>query len=409
VISEIISAKKQITPETALGLGAAFGTSAEMWLNMEAKYRLRLAQRSNVDEAVERRSRIYSAVPVKELVRRGWIGDPDDVQTLETSVKSFLGISSLDQEPPLALAARRTLTKAPDLRGVRAWMCRVEQLAAVQDVSAFSRARLKETVPSLLELTTNPGRILEAPGMLRQLGVRFVLVPHLPGTYLDGAVFAENGNPIVALTLRYDRLDNFWFTLIHELAHLVQGHDGNRPEYLDADAGNDPDENEADRLAAEWLVPGDALAVFVEKIKPYFSRQAIGNFAKSIGRHPAIVLGRLQHDGHVFPAHLRSSIPKVRRLLEPWIDVPEPVYNVAETIATAVRESAAPYDPEGAVVKWLRTNPGWHSPAEIKFALSLDRSNWICAIRILLESARVEREGQKRGTKYRVSPREMGE
>jgi len=406
VISEIVSGKKQITPETALGLAAAFGTSAEMWLNMEAAYRLRLAQQNSVDDAVERRSRVYSLVPVKELLKRGWIQGATgtaDVDELERSVMAFLGVASLDEVPALALAARRTPTKEPDARAVRAWMRRVEQLAEAQKTGAFRRERLERALGELLSLSTEAGRVRELPDILRGLGIRFVLVPHLSRTYLDGAVFAGDGNPIVALTLRYDRLDSFWFTLMHVLAHLVSGHQGNRPEDLDADAGANPEEREADRLAAEWLVPGEDLSAFVERVAPYFSRQAIASFARSIGRHPTIVLGRLQHDGHVSPAHLRSSIPKVRRYLEPWVDVPEPVPAfTTETTAAAVREPAAPHDPEAAVLQWLRTNPGWHSPAEMKHAVGLDRSAWTRTVRRLMETGRIERQGQKRGTKYRA-------
>ncbi len=406
VISEIVSGKKQITPVTALGLASAFGTSAQMWLNMEAAFRLRLAQERNMDDAVERRSRIYSLVPVKELVKRGWIPEGTDVGDageLERSVMEFFGVRSLDDIPSFPLAARRTPTRDPDPRAVRAWMRRVEQLAAKQEEGTFRHARMEKAVGELLPLSTEPEGVREVPGMLRRLGIRFVLVPHLPRTYLDGGVFAGDGNPILALTLRYDRLDNFWFTLLHELAHLVSGHRGNRPEDLDASAGGDPEEQEADRLAAEWLVPSDALKVFVTRVRPYFSRQAIVGFARSIGRHPAVVLGRLQHDGLVSPAHLRSLIPKVRRHLEPWIDVPEPVLDAgSDPVSAAVGEPATPYDPADTVLRWLRANPGWHRPAEIKRNFNLGRSIWQKAIRELLASGRVERKGEKRGTKYRV-------
>ncbi|NOZ79260.1 MAG: HigA family addiction module antidote protein, partial [Acidobacteria bacterium] len=193
VISEIVSAKKQITPETALGLAAAFGTSAEMWLTMEAAYRLRLAQQRNVDDAVERRSRIYSLAPVKELVKRGWIPgatDMTDVDELERSVIAFFDVRSLDGVSDLTLAAHRTPTKEPDPRAVRAWMRRVEQLATEQEVGTFRRARLEKAIADMLLLSAEPSRVCEVPGIVRELGIRFVLVPHLPRTYLDGAVFA---------------------------------------------------------------------------------------------------------------------------------------------------------------------------------------------------------------------------
>jgi HTH-type transcriptional regulator/antitoxin HigA len=404
VISEIVSAKKQITPETALGLAAAFGTSAEMWLNIEARYRLRLAQERGVDDAVQLRSRIYSLVPVKELARRGWIEERDDVDELETQVMDFLGITSLDQLSPVSIAAPRAATGDPDPRAVLAWTRRVEQLASAQQVAAFAQGRLEGGVRELLGLTERENGPTQAAGILGDLGVHFILVPHLPRAYFDGAVFLAGGNPVLALTLRYDRLDSFWFTLMHEMAHLVLGHEEGRIEDLDADAGGDAEEMEADALAAGWLVPGEPLAELVRRVKPHFSRQAIWGFARSIDRHPAIVLGRLQRDGHVSRAHLSSAIPRVRRRLEPWVDVPTPVYQPAQASpAMAVHEPGTPYDPAGAVLAWLRGHPGWHPPADIKDALNLDRSTWNRSIRVLLTEERVERMGEKRGTKYRVS------
>jgi len=402
-ISEIISAKKQITPETALGLAAALGTSAEMWLDMEARYRLLLAGERGADDAVERRSRIYSLVPVRELVRRGWIEESDDVDEMEVRVERFLGVASLDELPPVKIAARRTAPREPDPRAVLAWTRRVDQLASARHVAAFDPSRLEGGVRELLGLTEREDGPIHVEGMLRSLGVHFILVPHVPKTHFDGAVIPGDGNPVLALTLRYDRLDSFWFTLMHEIAHLVLGHEGGRLEDLDGDAGSDAEEMEADALAAGWLVPDEPLAEFVRRVKPYFSRHAIWGFARSIGRHPAIVLGRLQHDDHVSRAHLSSAIPRVRRRLEPWVDVPAPAYPPAEASqAAAVHEHGTPYDPAGAVLEWLRAHPGWRSPADIKDDLHLDRSTWNRSIRVLLAGGKVERMGEKRGTKYRV-------
>jgi len=403
VISEIISAKKQITPETALGLAAAFGTSAELWLNMEVKYRLRLAQEKGVDEAVQRRSRIYSLVQVKELVRRGWIEEGESIEELEDRVKDFLGIASLDRLPPVKIAARRTATREPDPRAVLAWSRRLEQLASAQRVAAYDRSRLEEGVRELCGLTGSEDGPRRVADVLGNLGVHFILVPHLPKTYFDGAVIPAEDNPVLALTLRYDRLDSFWFTLLHEMAHLVLGHEGGRLEDLDGDARSDADEMEADKLAAGWLVSSEALAKFVRQVGPYFSRQAIWSFARSIGRHPAIVLGRLQHEGLVSQAYLRSAIPKVNSLLDPWIDVPAPTYPPAQASpAVADRERGTPYDPVSAVLEWMRANPGWHSPAEIKDVLSLDRGTWSRTIQALVADGSVERVGERRGTKYRA-------
>jgi len=403
VISEIVSAKKQITPETALGLAAALGTSAEMWLQIESSYRLRLAEEKTELTDVGRRSRIYSILPVKELVRRGWIEECREVDELEERVERFLGLDSLDELPPLKVAARRTATRDPDPRAVLAWIRRVEALAATQEVGTFEPRRLGEVVDQLVDLSRQDDGPVQVSSVLRDGGVGFVLVKHLPRTFFDGAVLWVGGNPVVALTLRHDRLDSFWFTLMHEVAHLVLGHEGGRLDDLDGGAGTEPEEIEADELASKWLVPGESLTGFVEQVRPYFSRHAIWSFAHHVGRHPAVVLGRLQHDGHVPQAHLRSSIPRVRYTLEPFIDVAEPIWDVrVDQSVASVRDQGPPYDPQGAVLEWLRSHPGWNNPAAIKNALRLDRSTWNRAIRTLLDVGQIERIGEKRGTKYRA-------
>ncbi len=319
-ISSIVRGRKQITPATGLGLANAFGTSAELWLGLETRYRLAEARKSDKDDQVRRRSTLYSTVPLRELIKRGWIDDTDDTQQLELEVTRFLGVPSLESVPPLRVAARRTTSKPADQRAVLAWVRRVEQLAAGQDVPRFDANRLDRAFATILQFSDSLEHVERVPRLLRDLGLRFVIVPHLPKTYLDGAVLAADGNPVVALTLRHDRLDNFWFTLLHELEHLARGHNGSWLECLDEEAAPDSEEDQADEGAAKRLVPTAEFQRFVNRVAPYFSKTKIEAFARAIGRHPAIVLGRLHHHGHVAPGHLRRMIPPVRKHLEPWID-----------------------------------------------------------------------------------------
>jgi HTH-type transcriptional regulator / antitoxin HigA len=120
---------------------------------------------------------------------------------------------------------------------------------------------------------------------------------------------------VVALTLRYDRIDSFWFTLMHELGHIVAGHQGS---YLDDLANLDltDEEAEANRLAANWLIDPLALEVFVMKNQPRFSRKAIEEFAQSQRRHPGIILGRLHNEQLVPHKNLRGLLVKVSSFLE---------------------------------------------------------------------------------------------
>jgi len=149
-------------------------------------------------------------------------------------------------------------------------------------------------------------------------------VPHLPHTYLDGAAFTFEEHPVVALTLRYDRIDSFWFTLLHELAHIVAGHEGLYLDNLDERDGNDV-ETEANQLAQDWLIDRPAFTEFVAAAQPYFSRAKIITFAQGMGRHHGIVLGRLHYEGLVPYKNLRTLSLSVKPRLENWIDTPGPM------------------------------------------------------------------------------------
>ncbi len=322
-ISEIIAGKKEITSDTAIELAQAFGTSAEFWSNLEANYRLWLALRDPKADTIDRRARLYALAPVREMKRKGWIGDTDNIDKLEEKVKAFLEIKSLHERPTCAVALRRSSYGIPEERALMAWVKRVEHLVRPQKVGDFHRAALEKAIPGLLELSTELQSMAEVPHFLLELGIRFALVPHLTGTFLDGAMFRINGNPVVALSLRYDRLDSFWFTLMHELAHLVADHKGAFLDTIyDREGSVSREEARADRMARDWLVDAREYRSFVDRTRPYFSGKKIREFALSVQRHPAIVLGRLQFDGEVPWNHLRSLHDKVKPVLLRYYDRP---------------------------------------------------------------------------------------
>jgi Domain of unknown function (DUF955). len=148
-------------------------------------------------------------------------------------------------------------------------------------------------------------------------------VPRLERTYTDGAALHASEQPIVALTLRLDRIDNFWFTLMHELAHLVLGHEGSFiDETGDADCVLSAQEKKADRLASDWLVPPRAYRAYLAERRSRFPLDAVVTFAESIGRHPGIVVGRLHFEGNLNYKYLRATLAKVSPFLQGWVDRP---------------------------------------------------------------------------------------
>ena len=322
VISEIVRGKKQITPETAIQLAGAFGTSSELWINLESNYQLQKARQERNDRDIARRSQLFSMAPVSEMIKRTWISRSDSIDDLEDELCRFLGISSPSDGLGLVANFRCVKSREPDVNAQIAWVKRVQHLVSLQKVKTYDRDSLVKAIPGILSLSVDPEDLAELPFVLLDLGVYFIVVPHLNKTYLDGAALHVAEHPVVALTLRYDRVDAFWFTLMHELAHIVAGHKG---IYLDDfECGEQDDkEDEANALARQWLVDGQALQRFVTETKPYFSKAAIERFAAVQNRHPGIILGRLQHEKHVEYTHLRSLLVKVSPYLQEWIDHPK--------------------------------------------------------------------------------------
>lgn len=318
-INEIIRGAKQITPETAIDLAAALGTSPEFWTNLEANYRLHLAAKTKNNDDVARRSRLYERAPVRELSKRGWIKATESIDDLEAQVCGFLGVSSISESPGVAVNFRHSESRGPEINAKIAWVKRVEQLARSQDVTDFDMARLAASIVEITKLSWQAPDVERVPATLAALGVHFTIVPQLPRTYIDGAALYVDGRPTVALTLRYDRIDAFWFTLLHELAHILAGHDDLHIDNME-EPGTDGIEVEANNQARNWLLNPQAFEQFVSTNSPRFSKQQVEQFALSQRRHPGIIVGQLHHQGHLDYKNLRSLLVKVRPHLEPWID-----------------------------------------------------------------------------------------
>ena len=214
MISEIIHAKKQITAETARQLGKAFGTTPDFWLNLEMQYQLHQATRENHEKEIERRSKLFDLAPINEMIKRGWMRSTKSIDQLEQEFCRFYHVATIDHQPQVALLPRVSEIRTPEIRAITAWATRVEQLALEQRVASFSPESISQVIKHLLDYTLDESDILKIPLLLKNNGIHFIIVPHLSKTFLDGAAFWVEGKPVIALTLRYDRIDAFWFTLL---------------------------------------------------------------------------------------------------------------------------------------------------------------------------------------------------
>lgn len=326
LVSELIAGKRAITPETAKGLGEAFGTGAQFWMNMESSYQLSKVK-GDSSNAVSRRAKLYAMAPVKEMTKRQWIQPTDNVDVLEKNVCSFYGKPTLDASlPQMAHAARKSSSYEDELSPPEAaWLCRVRQLAEAMEVKRFSEMTFTTVVSQLKHMLRDPEAVRELPGMLADAGVRFLVVETLPATKIDGVcVWLDADSPVIALSLRFDRIDAFWHTLLHECAH-VKHKDGLTGEVvLDVDLVGDestpaatkpPIEVRADEFASNFAIPKAELDGFISRVRPLFSKTRIQGLAAKLNIHPGLVVGQLQHRRMIPYSHSREMLSRVRHII----------------------------------------------------------------------------------------------
>jgi HTH-type transcriptional regulator / antitoxin HigA len=316
VVNEIITGRKAITPETAHGLAAALGTSADFWMNLESAYRLAKTRKDTDD--VARRARLYSLAPVNEMARRGWIKETEEPEALEQELKAFFEVQSLDETPNLCAAARKSTSYVETTPAQRAWMHRAKRLAFAVHAPQFRSSVFKREVASLRSFIASEHDLRRVPRFLAELGVRFVVVEHLPKTRIDGAtLWLDDQSPVIAMSLRHDRIDYFWFTLAHEIMHVLHEDGWSLDNDLVGDTrqpteGKPEHEQRADREAADFLVPTHEIESFILRVRPLYYKKKIIQFANRIRVHPGIIVGQLQRREEIKYSHNREMLVKTR-------------------------------------------------------------------------------------------------
>jgi len=318
-VNQIIAGTKSITMSTARGLAAAFGVkhgTAEDWLRRQFEYQISI-ESTVVQECSEvaRRAKLHSQVPLREMVKRGWVAKCDSVDETETEVARFFGTANVDSiVPPKFCARAKVSVPAQNVWAQRAWQMATE----LPQLAKYSEKKLRGSVAALRECFGDPAKAVEALELIANAGVRLVFVQHLAKTRIDGAAFwlKPKTQPVIALSMRFGRVDYFAFTLLHELCHILDKHkDVLDTEMLAANGELSEQEHAANRWAAETLIPSQSMNEFLQATKGSPSRVAIGRFAASIGIHAGIVTGQLQNRGVVGYSSHRDLLVDVRDTL----------------------------------------------------------------------------------------------
>jgi HTH-type transcriptional regulator/antitoxin HigA len=318
-VSEIIAGKKEITRESAAQIGAALGTSAEFWLNLQDAYHLwHQAQDARTQmelEDVRLRARLKELAPVSVLLKRGFLKESDP-QGQARELQQLYGMQDIHDDPDFVVAARRSNSQDELTATQMAWVACVRAKAASINVEPYSEAGLLDLAQRISRELKDVDRVVSLPAEFAVVGVRLVFVEAFPSSKLDGCSFLMDGAPVIGISGRGKRLDKVLFTLLHEVAHVVLGHLTEGRLILD-----DPDahhtlgvEEPADECAGSWILP--------KPLPPLPERLSVGWVRKSAdeqGVHPIVLIGRLQKLGKLtWRTALVKGAPNVTDQLANW-------------------------------------------------------------------------------------------
>ncbi len=321
-ISELLNDKTPLSFDMARILGEVFDTSASYWLNLDQAYRLWLQQKpTEKEKAADLRAMIYERMPIKDMQKKGWLRKTTSLDGLKKAVlefweKSKLDFSDLDQNLLPYLTRKSEAYNTFNASYALTWYHQARKVAQTIPAPTYRREQLEKLTAELHRYTPNESDIAVFLEKLHDTGVKFFVLPHLEKTYLDGAAFFSNGNPTVVYTGRHKRLDHFWFTIAHELAHVLLHLNEEMPFILDNLEENDRSamETEANALAAAMLKHTEIYESLQQDLH-YLSTNKVEECAATYGVHPAIVIGKLAHEGKVHYRNVHLYNGNVIRLI----------------------------------------------------------------------------------------------
>jgi len=243
--------------------------------------------------------------PVGQMLKRGWFDGfrgslHEAKEKAEELIAPLIFPNGMEaQSIPCYLRKSVRSDAKMDEYALSAWCAHVLSEAREEDLPAYKPGTVTKTFcRELAHLSLLGAGPVLAKELLNKSGIHLITERHLQKTYLDGAAFwSSDGRPVIAMTLRHDRLDNFWFTLCHELAHvslhLEANHEDSYVDDVEAKCATSA-ETDADRFAADSLIPASKWKT--SGLQTNWTSAAIAGFAKKLRIHPAIVAGRIRRE-----------------------------------------------------------------------------------------------------------------
>jgi HTH-type transcriptional regulator/antitoxin HigA len=296
-VSEVLNGKRPLTLAMMRSLNKDLGISAEV-----------LMKAPGASFPDEMKNLEWIKFPLAEMAKRCWIPKVKDLkENAEELIRGFItqagGLETVSAALFRKSKGARYNSKM-DPYALTAWCIRVLMLARKNPIkSRYVKGSIKlRTMQEIARLSYFENGPLLAREYLEKQGIHLIVVPHLPKTYLDGAaMLMPDGTPVIGLTLRYDRIDNFWFCLLHELSHVakhlsvseriiiddldLRGHDA---------APEDKIEKEADQMTRDGLIPKKVWEK--NPIEDKITAAEVYTLAEKLKIHPAIISGRVRFE-----------------------------------------------------------------------------------------------------------------
>ncbi len=305
-LNKILQDKQPITLDKARMLAEIFESSPQYWINLDANYRLWIDEKKTEKESeADIKGLIYERMPVKDMLNKGWLMPFETATELKQQVLDFWGwkkldFSIIDNQYLPCFTRKSTAYNQFNASYAITWYRKALTEAGKISVGTYDRQQLEQLYNQMHAYTYTKNGINLFLMELSKAGVVFFVLPHLQKTYLDGAAFFSGQNPVVVFTGRYKRIDNFWFTLAHEIAHVLEHLSDEIPFVLDnlRDGKLDDMEHEANEMAAERLKHSEILDFLQPNLK-YLTNGRVEECAATYQIHPSIIIGKLAHDNKI--------------------------------------------------------------------------------------------------------------
>ncbi len=308
-LTAIFKGDKAITPETALQLEKVTSVPAHIWTELESEYRLTLARTHEKEELETRKSEtpLITKYCYNELAKYNFVQKKTKPLEKVEELQRFFGVTSLfnlDNIKSYAPLYKQNFSKKSKVssEALNSWLRIGEIKAKKIDAKIFSSNKLRSLIPKLRQATKHSPKVFLSYIIddFAEAGVALVIVPHLPKTYAHGATFwISKSKAVLMTTIRGSYADIFWFSLFHEIGHLLLH---KQEIYIESDSVNfvlKDIEDEANKFSGDNLIPPNKYSYFTSD--NLFYKKDIIKFAAEIDIHPGIVVGRLVHDELIPP------------------------------------------------------------------------------------------------------------